>query len=143
MIKISQSPRILNTSNVSFASKVKEDKTNVSKENKGDTFEMQDKNNKKDLSIENKQQIISKARSKAAGWSILFGVFSTLYYGLRSDKTVAKRFDLDKEKDQKLIKKIKRDQMLATLPGALTTALGGVIAYIYCKNQDADKISVE
>lgn len=143
MIKISQSPRILNTSNVSFASKVKEDKTNVSKEDKGDTFEMQDKNNKKDLSIENKQQIISKARSKAAGWSILFGVFSTLYYGLRSDKTVAKRFDLDKEKDQKLIKKIKRDQMLATLPGALTTALGGVIAYIYCKNQDADKISVE
>ena len=143
MIKISQSPRILNTNNVSFASKVKEDKTNVSKENKGDTFEMQDKNNKKDLSIENKQQIISKARSKAAGWSILFGVFSTLYYGLRSDKTVAKRFDLDKEKDQKLIKKIKRDQMLATLPGALTTALGGVIAYIYCKNQDADKISVE
>ena len=46
MIKISQSPRILNTNNVSFASKVKEDKTNVSKENNGDSFEMQDKNNK-------------------------------------------------------------------------------------------------
>ena len=86
---------------------------------------------------------MAKARAKAAGWSILGEVISTLYYGLRSDKTVAKKYDLDPEKDRKFIKKIKRDQIVATLPGFVFPVFGGLIAYIYCKNQDPSEINVK
>ena len=118
-------------------------KINVTtKEVPTDSFEIQHKTEGKPLSKEDKQGILYKARTKAAGWSILGGGISTLYYGLRSDKTIAKKFDLDAEKDKEFIKKIRRDQTLATLPGALVP-LGGLVGYIYCQTQNTSQIDVD
>ena len=100
-----------------------------------------------ELSKESKQEIVKKAKTKAAGWSSLFGIFNTLQYGLRSDKKVAKKFNLDAEKDKDLIKTIKREQVKSTLPAAIGSFFGvgtisGVISWIYNKNSDAGKIEV-
>lgn len=67
-----------------------------------------------------------------------------MYYALRSDKTIAKKFDLDLKEDKKLIKQIKRDQTLATLPAVVPGlgSAGALVAYIYCKNQDPEDIKV-
>ena len=110
----------------------------------GDSFEIQHKEGKRELTKADKQAIIQKARAKAAGWSIFGEGFSTLYYALRSDKTIAKKFDLDLKEDKKLIKQIKRDQTLATLPAVVPGlgSAGALVAYIYCKNQDPEDIKV-
>lgn len=109
-----------------------------------DSFEIQHKEGKRELTKADKQAIIQKARAKAAGWSIFGEGFSTLYYALRSDKTIAKKFDLDLKEDKKLIKQIKRDQTLATLPAVVPGlgSAGALVAYIYCKNQDQEDIKV-
>ena len=109
-----------------------------------DSFEIQHKDGKRELTKADKQEIIQKARAKAAGWSIFGEGFSTLYYALRSDKTIAKKFDLDLKEDKKLIKQIKRDQTLATLPAVVPGlgSAGALVAYIYCKNQDPEDIKV-
>lgn len=109
-----------------------------------DSFEVQHKEGKRELTKTDKQAIIQKARAKAAGWSIFGEGFSTLYYALRSDKTIAKKFDLDLKEDKKLIKQIKRDQTLATLPAVVPGlgSAGALVAYIYCKNQDPEDIKV-
>ena len=109
-----------------------------------DSFEIQHKEGKRELAKADKQAIIQKARAKAAGWSIFGEGFSTLYYALRSDKTIAKKFDLDLKEDKKLIKQIKRDQTLATLPAVVPGlgSAGALVAYIYCKNQDPEDIKV-
>ena len=109
-----------------------------------DSFEVQHKEGKRALTKADKQEIIQKARAKAAGWSIFGEGFSTLYYALRSDKTIAKKFDLDLKEDKKLIKQIKRDQTLATLPAVVPGlgSAGALVAYIYCKNQDPEDIKV-
>ena len=109
-----------------------------------DSFEVQHKEGKRELTKADKQEIIQKARAKAAGWSIFGEGFSTLYYALRSDKTIAKKFDLDLNEDKKLIKQIKRDQTLATLPAVVPGlgSAGALVAYIYCKNQDPEDIKV-
>lgn len=83
---------------------------------------------KSELSKEEKQEILKKATAKAAGWAVLFGIFDTAYYGLRRDKTVAKRFDLDVEKDKNFIKQIKKEQVKATLPSVIGTVLGNIVA---------------
>ena len=109
-----------------------------------DSFEIQHKEGKRELTKADKQEIIQKARAKAAGRSIFGEGFSTLYYALRSDKTIAKKFDLDLKEDKKLIKQIKRDQTLATLPAVVPGlgSAGALVAYIYCKNQDPEDIKV-
>lgn len=109
-----------------------------------DSFEVQHKEGKRELTKADKQAIIQKARAKAAGWSIFGEGFSTLYYALRSEKTIAKKFDLDLKEDKKLIKQIKRDQTLATLPAVVPGlgSAGALVAYIYCKNQDPEDIKV-
>lgn len=109
-----------------------------------DSFEIQHKEGKRELTKADKQEIIQKARAKAAGWSIFGEGLSTLYYALRSDKTIAKKFDLDLKEDKKLIKQIKRDQTLATLPAVVPGlgSAGALVAYIYCKNQDPEDIKV-
>ena len=109
-----------------------------------DSFEIQHKEGKRELTKADKQEIIQKARAKAAGWSIFGEGFSTLYYALRSDKTIAKKFDLDLKEDKKLIKQIKRDQTLATLPAVVPGlgSAGALVAYIYCKKQDPEDIKV-
>ena len=45
----------------------------------------------KKLSDPEKKELILKARTKAAGWAFFGEAFSTLYYGLRSNNTVAKK----------------------------------------------------
>lgn len=45
----------------------------------------------KELSVEDKQKLIKKARTTAAGWAIFGSIGSTIYYAARSDKKVAKR----------------------------------------------------
>jgi hypothetical protein len=108
-----------------------------------DSIELSSKNSST-KTTEEKQEILQKARTKAAGWSILFTFFDTLYYGLRSDKKVAKQFDLDPQKDKNFIKTIKRQQMLSTLP-SLIPGLGiipGAVCWLYNKNLDPSKLEV-
>lgn len=95
-----------------------------------------------DIPEDEQKEIIRSARTDAAGWSILGDVFSTLYYGLRSNKTVAKKYDLDPEKDKNLIKEIKTQQTLWTLPGAVFPFFGGVFAWLYNKNMNPEKIDL-
>lgn len=73
-----------------------------------------------EITNEKKQEIILKARTKACGWAVFGGTFSTLYYALRSDKKVADKFGLDIKEDKKLIKQIKKEQIKWTLPSALS-----------------------
>lgn len=107
-----------------------------------DSFEAEHKAGKRALTKADKQEIIAKARTTAVGWSIIGGTFSTLYYALRSDDTIAEKYDLDKKQDKKLIKKIRTDQTIGTLAGACLPFIGGLAAYIYCKNQDPEDIEV-
>ena len=150
MVGISSISNVGKANSVNFQAKSKVEETaEISDVNKlerepiEDSLELKHKKGEYELTKEDKQQILYKARKNAAGWSIFGEVISTLYYGLRSDETVAKKFDLDPVKDQKFIKKIKRDQMLATLPSALMPSLGGIAAYVYCNTQDASEINVD
>lgn len=97
-----------------------------------------------DIAEEDQKEIIRSARTKAAGWAIFGGIFSTLYYGLRSNKTVAEKYNLDEKKDKSLIKEIKNQQMLWTLP-SMVPAVGlvtGLAAWLYNKNLDPEKIDL-
>ena len=107
-------------------------------------------NTKNELSKEDKQELVKKGKTTAAGWSCLFGAFSALYYGLRSDKKVAEKYNLDADQDKKLIKTIKREQLKATLPAVIGSCIFGVgtlvtggISWLVNKNSDASKINVE
>lgn len=77
------------------------------------------------MSDEAKKELILKARTKASGYAVFGGPFSTLYYGLRSDEKVARKYNLDPVEDKKLVKQIKREQMLWTLPSAVASILIG------------------
>lgn len=106
-----------------------------------DKDEVSFKSSAAELSIKDKQAIMKKARKNAAGWSILGNGFSTLYYGLRSNKTIAKKYNLDLEKDKDFIKEIKRQQTLQTIP-SLFFNVGGIAAWIYNAAKNPDKLSV-
>ena len=110
-----------------------------------DSAEFLHKADKQELSKADKQEIIRSARTTASGWGIFGGIFSTLYFGLRSDNTVANKYDLDTQKDKDLIKQIKREQTMWTLASMIPGigCLGGIVAYIYNKNADASKIEVK
>lgn len=110
-----------------------------------DCFEFQHKVNGAELSKEDKQEIVRSARATAAGWSMLGGPLSLLYFGLRSDKTVAEKYNLDENNDKKLIKQIKREQALWSLPGCIhgLGLIPAAVSYIYNKNMDASKIDVD
>ncbi len=95
-----------------------------------------------ELTDSEKKELIAKARCKASGWSIFGGIFSTAYYGLRSDEKIAKKYNLDAEKDKKLIKEIKSQQTLWTLPGALLPGGGGVAAWLYNNAVNPEKIDL-
>lgn len=130
-----------NVSNVNSAKKA-ELKTNLlAQEGEKDSVSFK---GGKELSETEQKELILKARTKAAGYSFWFGPFSVLYYGLRSDDTVAKKYDLDPKEDKKLIKKIKNEQLLWTLPACIpgVSLVAGGAAYIYNKNCDADKINL-
>lgn len=94
--------------------------------------------------LQKAKEIIKEAKTDASGWAIFGGLISTLYFGLRSDETVAKKYGLDAQKDKKLISTIKEKQMLWTLP-SLIPGFGivpGVVAWLYNKNSDASKIQL-
>lgn len=97
---------------------------------------------KKELSIEDKQKLIKKARTTAAGWSIFGSVGSTIYYAVRSDKTIAKKYNLDIQKDKTLIKRIRKEQVTWTLPGLFVGA-GPVLAYLGSQNLSHKNIEVD
>jgi hypothetical protein len=94
---------------------------------------------KKDLSTEEKQKLIKSARNKASGWSTFGGPFSTLYYACRSNKTIAKKYNLDEEKDKDLIKNIKHTQTIWTLPAVIGF---GIIGYIVSNSMSSKNIEV-
>ncbi len=82
---------------------------------KEDTFELQSQ--KSELTTEDKQQKMKSARKSGSGWSILFGPFASAYFALRSNDTVAKKFNLDPVKDKDLVQQIKKAQTMWSLPG--------------------------
>lgn len=109
---------------------------------KADTVEIA-KEEKPELTNEEKQKMLKHARQKAAGWALFGGIFSTLYYGLRSNKTIAEKFNLDPQRDKDLIKQIKNDQTVWTLPGAFLPFAGGLIAYIIACNKNSKNIEID
>ncbi len=101
------------------------------------------------LSKEQKQKTVAKAKITASGWSALAGATASAYYALRSDETVAKKYNLDVKKDKDLIRTIKFEQVKSTIPAAIGCSFYGLgqllfggIAYIYNKNADPGKIDV-
>ena len=62
-----------------------------------------------EMSDAEKQELILKARTKAAGYAFWGGAISSLYYGLRSDEKVAKKYNLDPVEDKDLVKKLKKN----------------------------------
>lgn len=91
-----------------------------------------------------KKEMIRSARSKAAGYAIFGGPFSTLYYGLRSENKVARKYGLDPIDDRALVKTIKTQQMLWTLPACIPGVglLGGIVGWLYNKNMAPESIDV-
>ncbi len=92
------------------------------------------------LSVEEKQKMIKKARATAAGWSAFGGLFSALYYNFRSDEKVAKKFDLNLENDQKLVKQIKKEQAMWALTGTFGF---GIIGYIVANCLNSKNIEID
>lgn len=108
---------------------------------KGDKVEF----SKKALTTEDKQKILQKARQKAAGYAFWGSFWSVLYYGLRSDEKVARKYNLDPEKDKTFVKQIKREQFYSTLPSVIPgmQVVGGAISYIYNKNVDPSELKIK
>jgi len=115
---------------------VTEEAKRVFGQKSGDTFQ------KSNLSTEDKQAMIKKARAKAAGMSILFGPWSALYYSLRSDEKVAKKFGLDAEADKDLITNIKHQQTKASLPALFCGGIGAIVSYICNKAKNPKNIEI-
>lgn len=98
---------------------------------------------KPELTTTDKQKILKKARQKAAGYAVFGGIFSTAYYGLRSNNKIARKYNLDPVKDKDFIKQIKKEQTIWTLAGALLPAAGGIIAYIVAANKNSKNIEID
>lgn len=111
------------------------------KANSQDEFDIVDISDK-ELSVEEKQKLIKRARTKAAGWAIFGSLGSTIYYATRSDKKVARKFNLDVEKDKDLIKRIKKEQTMWTLPGLIPGA-GPIIGYLISANLNSSNIEID
>lgn len=116
-----------------------------------DSVEFSTNKEETSLTKEQKQEIVSKARTTAAGWSVLGTFISTACYALRSDKKIAEKYGLDENKDKDFIKTIKKQQVLATIPAAAGTLACGIgtiftggATWLYNKYfADTSKINVE
>ena len=87
-----------------------------------------------------KQAIIKKARNKATFWSTGGPVgIALLYYSLRSDEKIAKKYGLDVENDKDLIKQIRKTQVKWSIPSIVGL---GPLAWIVSLTSSADKIEV-
>lgn len=135
-----------NTQPVNFnAQVVAEDSPKAKEDNQSDTF-VSNTEAKKDLTVKDKQEILKQARTTAAGWSVFGEIISTLYFALRSDKTVAEKYDLDQQKDKDFIKTIKAQQVLYTVPSIIPGygSIPAVASWLYNKCfVNADKINTE
>ena len=80
----------------------------------------------------------------ASGVGIFLNVIAPFYYYRRSDETIAKKFDLDPQKDKELINKIRKQQTLWTLPSMVPGfgVFSGLLIWHYNKTKDPDKIKV-
>ena len=116
-----------NTNKVAFKGELEKDTVELSKQ-------------ESELTKKEKQEIAKSARTNAAGWSILGGVISTIYYATRSNKTIAEKYDLDIEKDKAFIKQIKNDQTLWTIPGALGFGILGLVAAACIGKENIDVV---
>lgn len=105
---------------IAFGNKIKEtDKIaeeNAELERVPDKDEIIVQKKESGLSKAEKKQVIYKSQTNASGWAIFGHLISTLYFGLRSDDTIAKKYNLDTKKDQNFINEIRKKQVIATLP---------------------------
>src|SRR5574344_1577603 len=91
-----------------------------------DSFESSSKH---ELPEYDKKDMIYHAQTKAAGYAAFGGLCSTLYYGLRSDEKIAKKYNLDPKADSGLVNKIRKEQTIATLPGVFGLGVLGWLGY--------------
>lgn len=110
-----------------------------------DTFEVP-KDTQGKLSVEQRQLMLHESKITASGWSALLGGLSTLYYGLRSNATIAEKFNLNVKEDGDLIKNIRKEQIIATLPSVIGHFFFGVghivpggLAWLYFRNIEDPK----
>lgn len=116
-----------------------------------DSVEFATKKEGTSLTKEEKQEMVLKARTTAAGWSSIGGIISTACYALKPDKKIAEKYGLDEKQDKDLIKTIRQEQVKATIPsvaGYLLLGVGslftGGATWIYNKHfADASKIDVD
>ncbi len=78
-----------------------------------------------------KKEIIYKSMTNASGWTIFGGALSTIYYWVRSDEKIAKKYDLDVEKDKEFVNQIRKKQILSTLPGVILGV--GILSWVVIK----------
>jgi len=62
------------------------------------------------MSKDEYNKTIHDAKVHAAFWSTIFAPFATLYYGTRSDESIAKKYKLDVKADKAKIKEIRGTQ---------------------------------
>ena len=112
--------------------------------NNSDTNDTFKKTNTERFSKEEKQALIKKARTTASGWATIGTFISTIYYSTQSKEKIAQKYNLDIYKDEKLINRIKREQILWTLPGVIPGAgiLVSGATWLYNKTLNPEKIKV-
>jgi len=102
------------------------------------------KTQKERFSKEEKQALIKKARTTSSGWATIGAFISTIYFLTRSNEKIAEKYNLDTYQDEKLINRIKREQVLWTLPGVIPGA--GIIVsgatWLYNKKSNPEKIKI-
>lgn len=141
----------MKVSQVNALNKTQEVQNVQVKDYPNDSVEFTTKKEETSLTKEEKQEMVLKARTTAAGWSGLFGVFSTAWYALKPDNKIAEKYGLDENKDKDLVKTIRKQQVKATIPsiaGYLLFGVGALLTggatWIYNKHfADASKIEVE
>ena len=112
--------------------------------NKNQTSDTFAKTQKERFSKEEKQELIKKARTTSSGWATVGTFISTIYFLTRSNEKIAQKYNLDTYQDEKLINRIKREQVLWTLPGVIPGA--GIIVsgatWLYNKKSNPEKIKI-
>ena len=136
MLESVNSSSIGKYSNVSFGDNTEEVKESVEVKSSKDVNSLERAPKKDEVSISKKEltdaerkQVIYKSQTHAAGWSILFGLGSTLYYGLRSDEKIASQNNLDAKKDASLIDEIRKNQVIATVPSIFGVGILGWLGF--------------
>lgn len=96
--------------------------TEAVKDYENDTLEFS--KSSKELTKKDKQQILKKARVDSSLVAMIGGGPAIAYYSLRKDETIAKKYNLDIEKDKEFINVIRGQQVMYSLP-SITPAWSG------------------